>query len=236
MTNIFFREAKRAVCMLALCLIASAALLAQDTEVAHPWRAGVSIGGNYNWYSIDTHYQTDYGYTGFFGGSAAAFGQYDFFPWFGLRAELEVSERNHIFYRNSIYSGTRHITLNTYLQMPMMAQFSFGSNEVRGFFNTGVYAGYWASSRIWGTMVNSIMGEIVKINQPYIFHFQKDRRLDLGLAGSMGIEYFPAEHWVVSIEGRCYYSLLSTVRQYMAVADFRYNTTIALQIGAAYIF
>ena len=38
------------------------------------------------------------------------------------------------------------------------------------------------------------------------------------------------------VEARCYYSFISTVKQYMDIKDYRYNTTIGLQAGFSYIF
>ena len=200
------------------------------------WRLGASGGFNYNWYSINTHYQTDYHYEGAFGWQAAIFGQYNFFDWLGLRAELEASERNHRWYRTHMYDGTDLITHNTYLQLPIMAQFSFGSPKVRGFVNVGFYTGYWLDSREKGTFFDSYSDKTFNINSAYAFRKQKDQRWDFGLAGGLGIEYRCADHWSVFVEGRCYYSFISTVKQYMYVKDYRYNTTLGMNVGFAYIF
>ena len=214
--------------LLLLCLVAMPAY--------SQWRAGISGGGNYNWYSVDTQYQDDYRYSGAWGWNAAVFTQYDFLPWVGLRAELEASEKSYRFYRTGIYSGTNYRTTNTYLQLPVLAHFSFGGEKVRGFVNAGVYAGYWVAGRHKGTHYNPVSGKSDSINQDYIFNKEKDRRADFGFAGGVGIEYLPDVHWAIHIEGRCYYSMLSTVKQYMLVHDYRYNTTLGINIGAAYLF
>ncbi len=200
------------------------------------WRVGASAGTNYNWYTINTHYQTDYHYQGAWGWNAALFGQYDFLPWVGLRAEIEASERNYNFYRTGIYAGTNYVLHNTYVHLPVMAQLRFGGTQVIGYLNLGVYAGYWAASRYKGTQFDALSWSIVAINQDYAYQKEKDQRADFGLAGGLGLEYRFFDHWAVHIEGRLYYSFISTVKPYMLIKDSRYNTTVGLQAGFSYIF
>ncbi|MBQ7462512.1 MAG: hypothetical protein IJS63_09750 [Bacteroidaceae bacterium] len=45
----------------------------------------------------------------------------------GLHVELKASERNYRFYRTGVFSGIDYICHNTYLQLPVMARFSFGA-------------------------------------------------------------------------------------------------------------
>jgi len=212
-------------------------LLLTVPAVSHAqWRAGVSGGGDYNWFTLDKQYQTDFRYDGAWGWNAAVFGQYDFLPWVGLRAEIEASERNYRFRRTGIYSGTNYTVHNTYLQVPLMARFSFGGQQVRGFVNAGVYAGYWLTGRYKGSQFNIVMAETYPVDEAYIFQKEKDQRWDFGLAGGIGIEYRFLAHWAVHIEGRCYYSFVSTVKPYMLIKDNRFNTTIGINAGFTYIF
>lgn len=224
------RDRLLGVVLLGLCLLSL-----PDEASAH-WRVGASGGATYNWHEINTQYQTDFRYDGAWGWKAAVFTQYNFFDWLGLRVEAEVAERNHRFRRTGIYSGTNYVTHNTYLQLPVMVQFSFGGQKVRGFANVGVYAGYWATGRYNGSFYNPIMNEIYPVDEPYIFQNEKDQRGDFGLAGGLGLEYRFADHWAVHAEGRCYYSFISTVKQYMEIKDYRYNTTLGIQTGFSYIF
>lgn len=221
------------------------ALLLITTQGVHAqWRIGASAGADYNWYSINTQYQTDFRYDGAFGWSAAVFGQYNFLEWLGLRAEVEAMERNHRFYRTGSFGGTNLIYRNTYVQVPVLAQFSFGPSAyqgeavrgLRGFVNIGCYAGYWATGWQKGTWYDTFSEEMMNINSPYQFQEEKDQRADFGLAGGLGLEYRFSEHWAMHLEGRCYYSFLSTVKPYMRIKDNRYNTTVGLQAGFSYIF
>ena len=117
-----------------------------------------------------------------------------------------------------------------------MAQFSFGGQKVRGFANIGVYAGCWVDSHLKGTQHNLLSGVTESLDEPYAFYNKRDQRADFGLAGGVGIEYRFLEHWALQVEGRCYYSFISTVKQYMNIKDYRYNTTIGIQAGFSYIF
>lgn len=217
-------------------VLAFIALFVLPSASQAQWRIGLSAGGDYNRYSIDTQYQTDLRYDGAFGWNAAVFGQYNWFDWLGLRAELEVSERNYRFYRTGMHEGTNYITHNTYALVPVLAQFSFGGTKVRGFVNLGVYGGYWAAGWQKGTFFDTFSEKVVKIDQAYLFQNEKDQRWDFGWAGGLGLEYRVAEHWALHAEARCYYSVVSSVKQYMEVKDYRYNTTVDFQIGFSYIF
>ena len=208
----------------------------QASPASAQWRIGVSGGADYNWYSIKTNYQTDYRYDGAWGWNAAIFTQYDFLPWVGVRAEVEASETNYRFYRTGYFTSTNYITHNTYLKLPVMTQFRFGGEKVHGFLNAGVYAGCWLAGRQKGTITDPRNGRVMTINEPYVFNKEKDQRADFGLAGGVGIEYLPAEHWAIHIEGRCYYSFISRTKPYMIVRDNRYNTTLTIQAGVSYIF
>ncbi len=208
----------------------------QASPASAQWRIGVSGGADYNWYSIKTNYQTDYRYDGAWGWNAAIFTQYDFLPWVGLRAEVEASEINYRFYRTGYFTSTNYITHNTYLKLPVMTQFRFAGEKVHGFLNAGVYAGCWLAGRQKGTITDPRNGRVITINEPYVFNKEKDQRADFGLAGGVGIEYLPAEHWAIHIEGRCYYSFISRTKPYMIVRDNRYNTTLTIQAGVSYIF
>lgn len=212
-----------------LCLLSTFSAQAQ-------WRIGAAGGGDYNWYAINTNYQTDFRYDGAWGWSAAVFTQYNFLPWVGLRAEIEATEHNYRFYRTGTYAGTNYVVHNTYLQLPVMAQFSFGGEKVRGFVNAGVYAGCWLAGRYKGTWYDALSGKTAPLDQAYTFDQERDQRADFGLAGGLGIEYRFLPHWAMHVEGRCYYSLISRVKPYMRVKDNRFNTTLGINLGFCYIF
>jgi hypothetical protein len=125
---------------------------------------------------------------------------------------------------------------NTYLQLPVMASFSFGGKKLRGFCNLGVYGGYWVHSYRSGKDMNSFTNQYFDIRGKVEFDSDRDKRWDCGLVGGVGMEYRFDRHWAAQVEVRHYYSTTSTTKQYMRNKDYRYHSTTAIQLGASYIF
>ena len=201
------------------------------------WRIGITGGATYNEYSIDKHYMSDWRYKDAWGGTLGLMGQYDFCEWFGVRADLNWTSKNHRQYRTMV--PTDYKTLNNYIQLPLMASFSFGSKQLRGFLNTGFYGGYWISSYDDGTIYyqfTTVIYDTVKND----FVKERDQRVDFGLVGGVGIEWrfnLFNRNWAWQIiEARVYYSTTSTQKDYMRINDPKYNTTLAFQSGLCYFF
>lgn len=199
------------------------------------WRIGAQVGASCNHFVIDKQYQTDYQYKDRWGMTVSLTGQYDFKDWLAVRAELNWTQKNHRQTRYQL-SQLNYRYFNNYLQLPVMASFSFGGQKLRGFCNLGVYAGYWLSSRREGTDYNSFTGKPYIIREDVKFNSDRDQRMDAGLLGGLGMEYRIARHWVAQVEVRYYYSTVSTQKDYMRVKDPRYNSTLALQLGGSYLF
>ena len=233
MNNLLFssrvRQALRMMTLLSLLLLPGFARA--------QWRLGVNGGATWNHYSINKQYMTDYRFVDEWGGMAGVMTQYNFFDWLGLRGELNFVQRN---YRHTRYQYADRLNVryeNNYLLLPVTVNFSFGGQKVRGFVNAGVYGGVWLNGKRGGTEFNSLSGKTVLFSEQYAFNAQKDQRGDFGCTGGVGIEYKFHEHWMAQIEASCYYSLISATKQYMAYQkDYRYNTTIGLQAGVAYVF
>lgn len=217
--------------LLIVCTLAS-----MITTANAQWRAGITIGGDWNNYTIDKHYMTDWHYKGQWGWTLGLTGQYNFNEWFGVRADLNWTQKNHQQYRTGMLENTNYDTWNGYLQMPVMASFSFGGQKVRGFLNLGVYGGYWLSSRLKGHYFNIFSEETSKVDQSAEFNDDRDQRLDCGLTGGIGVEYRFASKWAAQIEARLYYSTTSTQKDYMQLKDPKYNTTTAFQAAIYYFF
>ena len=216
-------------------LLMIVALLTAMTAQAQ-WRVGVVGGADYNVYRMDQQYMTDFKVDGRWGATLGVTGQYDVNEWLGVRAELDWTQKN---YRRSrvVYSDIYYKYTNNYLQLPLMASFSFGAERLRGFCNVGVYGGYWLSSHRKGTDINFFNNDkVFSFDEKVDFYDKRDQRWDCGLMGGVGIEYRLAEHWAAQAEARYYYSTTSATKQYMRIADYRYNSTTALQLAINYIF
>lgn len=211
---------------------------------AQKWGAGVTAGGDVNFYNIDTQYQYDWRYKSGNGFTVGVMGQYQVVKWFAARVDLNVAQKNFSQYRTGNAKDNDYSHRNLYLQLPVMGCFSFGGKHVRGFLNLGVYGAYWADSRLKGTIPDAMYngtllgtdGAVAEVNQKYDFSSTKDNRFEFGALCGIGVEYRIDKHWMVQAEGRLYYSLTSTTKNYMRIKNPRYNTTIAYQIGCAYNF
>lgn len=198
------------------------------------WRVGVNGGATYNHFTISKHYMTDYQWDDRWGATLGVMGQYDVNDWLGVRAELDWTQKN--------YRLTRHIYdldykyVNNYLQLPVMASFSFGGRQLRGFCNAGVYGGYWLTSGREGTEFNSGSGRDYEFSENLKFNSERDQRLDFGLVGGAGLEYRFCRHWAAQVEMRYYYSTVSTQKDYMRLSDPRYNATLGLEAAVWYCF
>ena len=199
-------------------------------------KVGITAGASYNKYSMDLQYMTDFVLDGRWGTTFGVSGQYDLNEWFGIRADLNMIQKN---YRRSrvVYSNVDYKFTNNYLQLPVMASFSFGGRKFRGFCNLGAYGGYWLSSHQKGSDIDIFSGYApFSFDEKVQFMSERDQRWDCGLVGGLGMSYRIAPQWSVQAEVRYYYSTTSTTKQYMRVNDYRYNSTTAFQIGAYYHF
>ena len=199
------------------------------------WRVGVTAGADYNVHSMDLQYMNDYQLAGRWGLTMGVSGQYDINDWLGVRADLNLTQKNYRQYR-VVMGKIDHRYRNNYVLLPVMASMSFGGQKLRGFCNLGVYGGYWLNSYRWGYEYNTMTDRNHEFGETMEMDSQRDQRWDCGLIGGVGLEYKLAKNWAVQAEVRYYYSTTSTRKQYMRTKDYRYNSTTAIQIGAYYRF
>lgn len=210
---------------------------------AAQWRVGVTAGYSYNKLCMDTGYAYDLRYEERGGFTVGIPVQYDIFDWLGVRAEVVFVQKGHKMYRTDIFQKMYTDTRNNYLQVPVMAQFSFGGQRVRGFLNAGGYIGGWVSSHRKGTawrwfgdeegddsgMITP--GNIYEFDEKAPFDSRRDNRFEAGLAGGIGVSCRVTPRLSVEVEGRCYYALTDMQKDYMKFRTPRYNTTFVIQAG-----
>ena len=68
------------------------------TTAQAQWRVGVTGGTDYNVYRMDQQYMTDYKVDGRWGVTLGVTGQYNVNDWLGVRADLNLTQKN---YRHS---------------------------------------------------------------------------------------------------------------------------------------
>ena len=199
------------------------------------WRVGVNGGATYNHSTISKHYMTDYQWKDRWGVTLGVMGQYDINDWLGVRAELDWTQKNYRLTRQ-ILSDLDYKYVNNYLQLPVMASFSFGGKQLRGFCNAGVYGGYWLTSGREGTDFNNSSEKVYEFSEDIKFNSERDQRFDFGFVGGIGLEYRFCQRWAAQVEMRYYYSTVSTQKDYMRLSDPRYNSTLGVQAGLWYSF
>ena len=199
------------------------------------WRVGVNGGATYNHSTISKHYMTDYQWKDRWGVTLGVMGQYDVNDWLGVRAELDWTQKNYRLTRQ-IFSHLDYKYVNNYLQLPVMASFSFGGKQLRGFCNAGVYGGYWLTSGREGTDFNNSSEKVYEFSEDIKFNSERDQRFDFGFVGGIGLEYRFCQRWAAQVEMRYYYSTVSTQKDYMRLSDPRYNSTLGVQAGLWYSF
>lgn len=218
-------------------LVAAVSLTA--VPVSAQWRVGASMGYAHNTLSIDEGYAYGRNYLSRGGFAASVPGQYDFCDWFGLRAELSYMEKGYEVERTGEYSALYGKVSNRYLQLPVMADFSFGGRRLRGFLNLGGYVGCWLSSNVQGTSLRYFDPEGLPIvfyrNANVALDPRRDNRFEAGLIGGIGLSYRASARVVLEAEWRIYYSLTDMQKDYMYFHTPRYNTTMAFQIGCMFL-
>ncbi len=214
-------------------------LLFASLSVKAQWQIGLQAGYDYDVYTINTGYQYDFNYVPQGGLTIAVPFQRQFTDWLGLRFDLAYVQKNTRMYRSSIYKEMFTNSKNSYISLPVMANFSFGGTYVRGFANVGGYIGYWTAGKVNGVQPNidliTDVEDYVGFNEKYVFSKKRDNRLDAGLAGGIGLSVQTKGRIGFNIEGRVYYGLTSTKNNYMRVNYPAYHTTFAIQAGVFFL-
>lgn len=159
---------------------------------------------------------------------------YQFNQWFGIRSGLQMISKNYATEKttrtptDTFYLDTRHN--NTYLQLPVMADFSFGSELIRVHVLFGGYAGWWCTQHrngfIYSPKENTGMG------WKYGFEEGYDQRFDAGLASGASISLRVSPQWQLHFGGDHFYSLVSCKQDPYK----QYNKTSTFEMGMTYHF
>lgn len=202
-------------------------LLAQP--VFAQWKVGVQTGLTFNHLKANTGYAYDRRYENESGFSFGIPVRYEFVDWFALQAEVSYDQKNYCINRSPGYFPSD--ISNAYMQLPVFARFSFGGEKWRGFLNTGLYFGYWMSSKIKTVDFPLNMSQMSVYEEKNPFDSRRDNRFDGGLLGGIGLQYQLSQRVQLVAEGRYYYGLTDLQKEYMLKQYHRYNNTFALLIG-----
>lgn len=235
-----------------LLLICGASLVGSlESQAQQRWEIGLSGGYTHNTLSADVGYRSFTKYQPSAGFQVSVPVQYHVNDWFGVQLDLSYIQKNYALKRTGFFEGVNSEITNNFIQAPLMAHFSFGTEEIRGFLNLGGYVGYWTSSRFQSTVPNPFSPDKELDDNDQIYNYndlvdyyshsgkvefdsRRDRRVELGLVSGVGAEYRIDERFKVFAEARYYYSATDLQKDYMINQTPRYNNTIGLQAGVFY--
>ena len=209
------------------------------------WRAGIQTGYTHNWLYTENGYFYTRTYQPRGGFSIGAPVQYEFEDWFALQAEVSYIQKNYRMQRTEFFSPLFENMTNHYLSVPVFAHFSFGGDDLRGFFNAGFYAGGWLASNRKGAAQTSFgydyyvsmaenisdLTELYYYDEKYGFNSTRDNRFEAGAMIGAGLQYEINDLLTVLAECRYYYSLTDMQKNYMKMQVPRYLNTMLFQIG-----
>jgi len=202
------------------------------------WSVGLKGGWDYTSITRSNAGRIDESYSGFSGFDAGIQARYGFTDWFALRVDLSFMRRSHCMKRNLDYLDpvfTNHH--NYYLMLPVLADFSFGGEKLRGHAYAGGYMGYWLKERRVGKTYWMTDYHVYFENFDEIREFTgEDVRFCAGLVGGLGLNYKLDEHWGINLDALYYYDLTSHRRSSPHLRDPRYLSTLSVTFGASYIF
>ena len=235
-----FKQTKARI-FLAVTLVCSLPCLHAHAQLA----AGVQGGYNKNYLVTNNANRAFTNYRSHSGFTVGIPVQYRLNDWLAVAMEPALVQKNYSQVRSGFFTGIYKDVSNTYLQLPLMAQFRFGGKQLKGFVNTGAYGAYWSASHISGAMPN-ILDPVdggsgsskYDYNRPYSYNEQsafdkrRDKRLELGWITGLGISYRINKRYEVFSQGSILYSLTDQQKKYMINQVPRYNTTYSIQAGA----
>lgn len=203
---------------------------------AHPgiWTLGAVLGASYNWQTRDAGYAYDMTFNGGWGANAGLTATYKALDWLSVRADLVFTQKNYSMQRmhpELIGSNIHSDYMCHYLQLPVMADWTFGSEDVKSHIYTGAYAAAWMG----GNVNRKTVFQNDEKRTQYTFT-PEDNRIDGGLVGGVGVSWDPVPYLRIGAEALFYYSMSNTVKKQAVMNDTRYNNTVVIGISTKYIF
>lgn len=226
-------------------------LIGHNLKAQNRLEIGIAGGYNKNYLHSSTGYRAFTTYEAESGFEIGLPILYHINDWFAMQIEPAYIQKNYQIKRTGFFEGIYQKNINNYIQLPIIAQFSFGGKQLRGFLNMGGYAGYWTSGRVKGSAPNVFdnrpeiadneeIDHFLQVyqrytyNEQYNFDSRRDRRIELGLLAGVGIQYLLQEKYRFFVEGRYYYGLTDLQKKYMTNQTPRYHDNYGIRIGCLF--
>lgn len=205
------------------------------------WSIGASGGYVLNIYNYDPQYMTGMEYNVHDGFTVDIPVGYRFNEHWGVVSGLSLQDRGFVFIARAVDSKPYQSIKRDdfYLNFPAMAEFSFGKSKWQGFINAGAYAGYWCKSILsyyTQTYLYYVEPQHGLTETEMEFSAIKDRRVEIGIVGGVGIMYTPIPSLSLFVLSRCYQALTPQQKDYQIKRFSSWNTTLTAQIGIFYNF
>ena len=224
-------------------------LLCASLSCSAQWSAGLRGGVSLNRMSRSAFY-TAMKFDGGLSFTSSITATYSFSNWLAVRSGVDVLQKNYTaqyMETNLQKLGCHEDFHNTYLQIPLMADFRVGVGEFGFHALAGVYGDFWLKSTSSGRLsrMNSAVPDVSSDDLVSTYDFSgetvefnetRDNRPGFGLAGGVGVTYDLSKHWTLALEATLFYGLTSQTKDYMRISDPRYNTTCTIQAGVNYNF
>jgi hypothetical protein len=208
------------------------------------WFVGVEAGANRNYLISNTADKPFFDYQPSYGYSVGASVRYVFpklSSWFGgIQVVPTYIQKNYRIQRTGDYSPMYEQMTNSYVQLPVIAQFRFGGHigktqTLHGILNLGGYGAYWMAGHEKGRAISPFdPGNYESFDTKYAFDKTRDNRVDLGAVAGVGLQYALRERYVVSVEYRYTPSLTDQQKAYQSDQTPRYNDTHSILLTAQY--
>lgn len=212
-----------------------ALLLGLATEGVHAqWAVGIKGGVNATSVDRSNAGRIDETYSSLRGFDLGIQAHYSFNDWLALRVDVDYMTRSHRMDRNLTLVNSLFMEYsNSYLMLPVLADFSFGGSKLRGHLLCGGFAGYWLTAHRKGVTFG-ITG-FLDVDEDLEFN-DDTQRLTAGLAAGASLSY-DINSWLgVNLDALYYYDLVSYRKGYEHLNDPRYLSTLTFDLGVYYKF
>lgn len=174
--------------------------------------------------------------------------RFSFTEKLSIRINLEFIKKNHSIVRTDSFEGIYQSFINSYIQMPIMSEFTIGLGKMKVYLFGGGYGGYWINGKVKGAIPNIFDNRealalgggsysylsINSYNEKYDFNHVKDNRIEFGYIAGCGLRYRFYKKIFFFIEGSYYRSLTDQQKIYMRNQTPRFNEMLSVSPGCMF--
>jgi len=136
---------------------------------------------------------------------------------------------------------------NTYIQLPVTANYTYSSERLKGYIGAGFFTAYWLHKQQKGRLpdifstsdviANNQLTEsltLVNFNKTYKFDNRKDNRIEFGYTATVGAEYLLNSILSICLNIQYFNTLTDQQKKYMVSQIARQNRTLCFCIGISF--